>query len=199
MQLLLATRNTNKLREIRAILDGTGLEVVGLDDVEGLPDEIPEEGATFEDNALHKARVVHAHTGLPTIADDSGLEVYALGMAPGIHSKRWTPNADDEDNNDHLVASLDGADDRRARYRCAVAVVCDAGDAVADGVCEGTIGFERRGSGGFGYDPLFWPTDEPGRTMAELSMAEKNAISHRGRATRELPRLLRDLGLLPPA
>lgn len=188
MRLLLATRNAHKLHEIQAALAGTPLELVGLDAISGLPDELPETGATFEENALQKARFVFEATGAAALADDSGIEVAALGQAPGVHSKRWAPEGTDEANNALLIASLKGATDRRARYRCALAYVLPpvggseplAG--VVTGTCNGTIGYEPRGTGGFGYDPYFWPDEAPGRAMAELTLDEKNRISHRGRA-----------------
>lgn len=201
MRLILATRNAHKLREIALCLAGTGIAVEGLDGVPGLPEELPETGETFEDNALQKARFVFEATGLAALADDSGIEIRALGWAPGVHSKRWTPEATDEANNARLLRELEGKDDRAARYRCALALVAPGPDGPVEGVvvgaCPGTIGIDPLGSGGFGYDPLFWPDEAPGRTMAQLTMAEKNAISHRGRAIALLPGLARRLGLLP--
>ncbi len=187
MRLLLATRNAHKLREVREILPDH--DIVGLDDRPELG-EPPETGDTFEANALEKARYVHGRTGLPTIADDSGLEVEALDWAPGVRSKRWTPQETDEANNAKLVASLAGATNRRARYRCAMAFVSDAGERTADGTCWGAIATEPRGEGGFGYDPYFLPDAYPGRTMAEVSPAEKHAVSHRGQAFRALRSML---------
>ncbi len=199
MRLILATRNVHKLTEIAAALRGSGLEVDGLDGVPGLPEDIPETGETMEENALQKARFVFAVCGLPVLADDSGIEIRALGWAPGVHSKRWTPEGTDEANNAHLLRSLVGKADRGARYRCVLALVAPgpAGpvEGTVDGICAGTIGETPLGSGGFGYDPLFWPDDRPGVTMAQLTMAEKNAISHRGRALKKLPALLERLSL----
>lgn len=199
MRLILATRNDHKLREIAAALQGSGLDVVGLDGVPGLPEDIPETGETMEENALQKARFVHALTGAAVLADDSGIEIRALGWAPGVHSKRWTPEGTDEANNARLLHELEGSADRAARYRCVLAVVAGgpagAVEGTVEGICGGTIGQTPLGSGGFGYDPLFWPEDRPGRTMAQLTMAEKNTISHRGRALERLPELLRRLGL----
>lgn len=190
MKLLLATRNAHKLDEIRRILADVDIDIVSLDDVPGLPEELPEDGDTFEANALQKARFAHQVTGLLTCADDSGIEVDALGGRPGVFSKRFSPEGTDDGNNRHLLRLLEGRDDRGARYRCVLALVGDGVEQVADGRCEGTIGHDYRGTGGFGYDPLFWPAEAPGRTMAELTMGEKNAISHRGRAFRKLPGLL---------
>lgn len=197
MKLVLATNNAHKVDEIRRILAEEGLSGVELLDLSGWPDlpEAPEDHDRFEDNALQKARYVFEHVGLPCVADDSGIEVAALDWGPGVHSKRFTPEATAASNNARMLAELDGVEDRRARFRCVLALVCEAGQATAAGRVEGTIGHAARGEGGFGYDPLFWPDEAPGRTMAELSAAEKNAISHRGRAFRQLPGLLRDLGL----
>ena len=183
---VVATHNQDKLRELGEIL--ASLELVPLPDEVELP---PEEGETFADNALAKARAAHAATGMPTIADDSGIEARALGGRPGVRSARYAgPEAGDEENLERLLRDLVGAADRSVAYVCALAYV-DAGGAehVFEGRCEGQLADEPRGSGGFGYDPAFVPDDTgPGdrRTMAELSAAEKHAISHRGRAAREL-------------
>lgn len=134
-------------------------------------------------------------TGLPTVADDSGLEVAALDWGPGIHSKRFTPEATAASNNARLLRDLDGVSDRRARFRCVIALVTDQGEATASGQVEGVIGHEPKGEGGFGYDPLFWPVEYPGLTMAQVSMAQKNRVSHRARAFGQLEDLLRRLGL----
>jgi XTP/dITP diphosphohydrolase len=194
MRLLLATRNDHKLAEIRAVLERGGPEGFGIevDDLRSFPDlpELPETGDTFVHNALQKARFVYEHTGLVALADDSGLEVDALGGAPGVYSKRFSPEATDAANNRLLLEKLAGVADRRARFRCVLAIVGPFGAYTVEGRCEGTIGEEIRGQGGFGYDPLFWPADVAGRTLAELTMAEKNAISHRGRALEHLPALL---------
>ncbi|TVQ86460.1 MAG: RdgB/HAM1 family non-canonical purine NTP pyrophosphatase [Deltaproteobacteria bacterium] len=182
MRLLIATRNAHKLSEIRKILAPAEVQLLSLDDVEGLPDELPEDGDTFAANALQKAREAHAKTGLLTCADDSGLEVDALGGRPGVFSKRFSPEGTDPANNRHLLHLLGERTDRAARYRCVLALVGDGVEKIVDGRCEGHIGHDERGHHGFGYDPLFCPADAPGRTMAELSPEEKNAISHRGRA-----------------
>ena len=183
---VVATRNQDKLRELREILASLQLEP--------LPDEVelpPEEGATFEENALGKARAAREGTGRAVIADDSGIEAPALGGRPGVRSARYAgPEAGDEENLERLLRDLAGAADRSVAYVCALAYV-DAGGAehVFEGRCEGQLADEPRGSGGFGYDPAFVPDDTgPGdrRTMAELGAAEKHAISHRGRAAREL-------------
>ncbi len=197
MKLLLATDNRHKLEEITAILRDAGLDGLSLftlADFPGLP-EAPETQDSFEGNALQKARFAFARTGLPSLADDSGLEVDALGMAPGVRSKRFTPEATAEANNRHLLARLAGQTDRRARFRCALALVAPGVEGTVSGSCDGHIGESASGVGGFGYDPLFWPADQPGRSMAQLSPAEKNAISHRGRAFQQLPALMVRLGL----
>ncbi len=194
MQLVFATRNAHKLEEVAALLDGSGIRLVGLDHYPELG-EIPEDHDTFEANALQKAQVVFEHTGLPVVADDSGLEVDALNGAPGVHSKRFSPEATAASNNALLLERLDGVADRRGRFRCVLALLWDGGHALVDGRCEGRIGRELQGEHGFGYDPLFLPDEAPGRSMAELSMQEKNAISHRGRAFSGLPQLLVEHGL----
>ena len=195
MQLIFATRNDHKLEEVAALLEGRGITLRGLHHFPELP-EVPEDHDTFEANALQKARFVFERTGLPTVADDSGLEVDALGGAPGVHSKRFSPEATSASNNALLLARMDGEQARGGRFRCVLALVSAEGSRTVDGRCEGTIGTALQGEQGFGYDPLFWPEEAPGRSMAELSMAEKNAISHRGRAFSQLPRLVDELGLV---
>ena len=181
-RLVFATRNAHKLMEVRALLaELPGLELVDLDSV-GVEGDPPETGDTFEANALQKARWVHELTGLPCVADDSGLEVDALGGAPGVYSKRFSPEQTHEANNALLLARLEGVTDRRARFRCVLAVVDGVSERTVDGRCEGAIAHDLRGEHGFGYDPLFLPDEAPGRSLAELSMDEKNRISHRGRA-----------------
>lgn len=191
-QLVLASNNAHKVAEVGAILAPLGITVRPLADFPEIP-EPPETGDTFEDNALQKARFVFARTGLPTVADDSGLAVDALGGAPGVRSKRFSPEARADTNNALLLEKLAGVEGRRARFVCALALVTDAGEAVVRGEVEGDIGHALTGEGGFGYDPLFWPLEAPGRSMAQLSPDEKNAISHRGRAFRQLPGLLSKL------
>lgn len=190
MRLVFATRNAHKVAEVEALLAGHDVELVPLDAV-GVHDDPPETGDTFEANALEKARYVFVRTGLPTLADDSGLEVAALGGAPGVRSKRFSREGTPEANNRLLLERMSGVEDRRAAFRCVVALVAHGREATVDGRCEGHIGQAPRGTQGFGYDPLFLPDEAPGRTLAELSMDEKNAISHRGRAFRRL------VGILP--
>ncbi len=187
---VVATRNHHKLRELGEILDS--LELLPLPDSVELP---PEEGETFADNALAKAEAAHARTGLAAIADDSGIEASALGGRPGVRSARYAgPEASDEQNLELLLRELEGVDDRRVAYVCALAYVTVSGDSqMFEGRCEGLLAQRPRGSGGFGYDPAFVPDQtgaDDGRTMAELSPAEKHAVSHRGRAARELARWL---------
>ena len=189
MKLLFATRNAHKADEVARILAGTGITIETLLDHPDLP-EPPETGDTFEANALQKARFVHERTGGLVMADDSGIEVDALGGAPGVHSKRFSDEATAAANNALLLDELEGVDDRTARFRCVLALVGPGFERTCDGRCEGRIGHTLRGDGGFGYDPLFLPDEAPGRTMAELTMDEKNTISHRGRAFRQLPALL---------
>ncbi|WP_205474383.1 RdgB/HAM1 family non-canonical purine NTP pyrophosphatase [Nocardioides sp. SYSU D00038] len=189
-RLHLASRNAKKLEEMQRILAEhlPGIEVVGLDDVPAY-DEPVEDEPTFEGNALLKARAGHTATGLPTVADDSGLCVDALNGMPGVLSARWSgPPKDDARNNELLLAQLaDVPDERRtAHFRCAVALVHDSGELVVEGRMDGRVIREVRGSGGFGYDVLFVADDHPGLTTAELSREDKDAISHRGRALREL-------------
>jgi XTP/dITP diphosphohydrolase len=191
--LILATSNLHKVGEMRELLPGVGLEP--------LPDgyESPvEDGDSFEANALIKARAAHAALGGPVIADDSGIESYDLDGAPGIYSARYAgKGASDEDNLDKLIREVDAAaGERRVAYVCVLALVEEDGtEYVFEANCEGTLLRERRGSGGFGYDPIFVPDDtgpDDERTMSELSQAEKNAISHRGRAARLLLAHLED-------
>ncbi len=184
---ILATGNPHKLAEMRELLPG-----VELDSPPEALELPPETGDSFEANALIKARAVHAATGAPTIADDSGIEVVDLGGAPGIYSARYAgPGASDEVNLAKLLREVDAAGGgRRAAYVCVLALIdADGAEHVFEANCEGRLLTEPRGSGGFGYDPAFVPDDTgPGdeRTMAELSAAEKHRISHRGRAARML-------------
>ena len=200
---LLATRSPGKLRELRPLFSSAGLAVIDLVEA-GLP-ETPAEDAleafdTFEANAIAKARHFRALTGLTAIADDSGLEVTALGGAPGVHSKRWSGRPDlagdalDAENNRLLLSRLQGIHDRRARYVCVACAAGVAGEWLARGEVEGVICDEARGRGGFGYDPHFVPREGDGRSFGELSIAEKSALSHRGRAFTSLVRRMADAG-----
>ena len=191
----LATRNQHKLREMAELLPGV--------DLRPLPEEVelpPETGDSFEANALIKARAAHVATGGVTIADDSGIEAADLGGAPGIYSARYAgEGASDEANLEKLLREVEAAGGgRRAAYVCAIALIDEGGhEHVFEATCEGTLLRQGRGSGGFGYDPVFVPDetgDEDTRTFSELSTEEKHAVSHRGKAARMLAR---HLGLGP--
>ncbi|WP_308191549.1 RdgB/HAM1 family non-canonical purine NTP pyrophosphatase [Gordonia liuliyuniae] len=205
-RVLLASGNAKKLAELRRMVDGaeiTGLDVLGLGDVDPYPEPV-EDGATFEDNALVKAREAVARTGLASLADDSGIAVDALNGMPGILSARWSGPAgqdgagQDERNNDLLLAQL--ADVPTQRRGAAFVSVCalvlpDGSETVVRGEWRGQIVGERRGTGGFGYDPLFLPDDDiaAGRTAGELNPAEKDALSHRHKALQQLLPALAEL------
>ncbi len=186
---VLASNNAHKVEEVSRMLSYLGVRVRPLGEFPHVT-EPPETCDTFEGNALQKARFVFHHTGLPTLADDSGLEVDALGGAPGVHSKRFTPEATAKANNEKLLRVLSGEENRTARFVCALALVTARGEQCKRGTVEGTISLEIRGSQGFGYDPLFLPDEAPGRTMAELTAEEKDAVSHRGNALRLLPGMI---------
>ncbi len=189
-RVVVATANRGKLAEIRSALDFAGWEFVTAADLGGEPLDVEETGDTFEANARLKAQAYHQALGLPALADDSGLQVDALGGEPGVYSSRYAgADATDADNNAKLLGALAEvpAEMRTARFRSVIVLIDEDGsETVAVGACEGAIGYEARGEGGFGYDPLFLPDAVPGRTMAELDLAEKNAISHRGAALRAL-------------
>lgn len=186
-RLLIATKNAGKREEMAAILVRLGVAAEVVTDVDW-PD-VEETGETLEENALLKARAAIEATGLPSLADDTGLEVEALGGAPGVHTARFAgPHATFDDNIDRLLRELDGVADRRARFRTVVALAFPDGDYVtAEGSIEGRIAEERRGDTGFGYDPVF---EVGGRTFAEMSSEEKNLLSHRARALEALGRAL---------
>jgi XTP/dITP diphosphohydrolase len=192
-RVVLATRNRHKVVEIAELLADLGLTIVGIDEVApGLT--LHEEEPTFEGNALAKARQAAVATGLPALADDSGLEVDALGGDPGVRSARYAGDpCDDERNNDKLLGALDGVqpEDRDARYRCVAAYVDPHTglELTGAGTCEGRILSRRQGRGGFGYDPLFL-IPHLGKTMAEIDLAAKNRLSHRGAAFGALRQLL---------
>jgi XTP/dITP diphosphohydrolase len=200
-RLLIATGSAHKLAELRELLDLPRTKIVALADV-GLVDDATEDGQTFEQNATAKALYYSRLSGLPTLADDSGLEVDALDGQPGVRTRRFAgEHAADAENNAHLLKILEGLapDARTARYRCVLVLVepiSDRAPLVTEGTFEGRIALEPRGSGGFGYDPIFEPASEPvgGRTVGQLSAAEKNAISHRAQAARAMRQLLRERG-----
>jgi XTP/dITP diphosphohydrolase len=194
-RLLLATANAKKLAELQRILDaalGAGrVELVGLGDFAGYPD-VPETGLTFGENALIKAREGAARTGLPTVADDSGLTVDALNGMPGVFSARWSGGGGDDANLDLVLAQISDVPEehRGGAFVCAAALVLPSGrEHLVEGRQTGRILRARRGTGGFGYDPIFLG-DGQDRTNAELSPAEKDAISHRGKAFRELAKVV---------
>ena len=179
MRLVLATRNPGKVAELEKRLSGLGVDLLSAS---GAP-EVDEDRDTLRGNAEKKARALFAHTGEPSLADDTGLEVDALGGAPGVHSARYAgPEADDAANRQRLLAALAETDDRDARFRTVLAYADETGVQYFDGVCEGTITREESGDGGFGYDSIFVPASGDGRTFAQMDAAEKNRISHRGRA-----------------
>ena len=193
LKLVLASRNRKKIRELETFLSAisSDIQILALDDI-GYTDEIVEDGATFAENSLIKARIP-ASLGYIGVADDSGLEVDALDGAPGVYSARWSGDgATDEKNNAKLLRELDGvpADKRTARFKTVVTCAFPDGEYFqCDGVCEGTILSSPDGDGGFGYDPLFLSA-ELGRSFAAATADEKNAVSHRGRAMRKLAELL---------
>lgn len=182
MKLLIASQNPKKLHEIKAILDVPGLELVSALDIPNAPD-VEEDGSTFQENAIKKAVTLARATGLWTLADDSGLEVDALNGAPGVYSARYAGEPVKYDaNNKKLLGALMGETNRRARFRCVIALSSPLGETkTVEGTCEGAIIEALRGRKGFGYDPLFVP-DGYRVTFAEMDAAEKNRISHRGRA-----------------
>jgi XTP/dITP diphosphohydrolase len=186
-RLLVATHSEPKLRELRQLLALPNAELVSLDDV-GVPDEPVEDAETFEGNAAIKARAGLAASGLPTLADDSGLEVDALDGAPGVRTRRYAgEDATDDQNNQKLLAALEGLppDRRGAHYVCALVLAMpDAPLITVRGECFGRIATGPRGTGGFGYDPIFEPEGEPpgGRTFGQWSADDKNRVSHRARA-----------------
>lgn len=188
MRILLCTGNPGKLAELRELLP-SHFEFATLKDV-GLPTDLPEAGSTFAENALQKARLGHARTGLPTVADDSGLQVDALGGAPGVDTAFYAgPQKDDGANVAKLLREMEGVEDRRARFRTVIALVDGEGEHLFDGEVRGSIATEPRGSHGFGYDPVFLP-EMSDLTFAEMDAVSKNAVSHRGHAVWKLVRHL---------
>jgi XTP/dITP diphosphohydrolase len=198
-QLLVATRSEHKLRELRELLQLAHGELISLEGA-GVEGDPIEDGQTFRTNAAIKARFGLRTTGLPTLADDSGIEVDALAGGPGVRTRRYAgEHATDADNNAKLLAALDGLPprERGARYVCVLALAMPGAPlAFAQGTCRGRIAMTPRGMGGFGYDPIFEPGEEPpgGRTFGEWSAADKNRISHRARAARRMAPRLAELG-----
>lgn len=192
MKLLVASNNKNKLKEIREIL-GDGFEIVSLREA-GIVSDPEETGKTFAENAYIKAKSGMDASGLPCLADDSGLCVEALGGAPGVYSARFAGEpCDNEKNNALLLKKLHGVSDRRASYVCSICLLFPDGRKICtEGVCTGQITEVPSGTGGFGYDPLF-RSDDLNKTLAEATAEEKNRISHRGRALEKLERILRTI------
>jgi len=191
-QLVLATNNEHKIREIRSLLKALPLELLTLRDIPNFP-PLVEDGETFQDNALRKAVAVFQHANLPALADDSGLEVFYLNMEPGVYSARYSgPNATDAQNNEKLLQAMRGVAPRRrrAQFRSVIAFVDKGVKELTEGIFSGTLAESPRGSNGFGYDPLFIP-DGMTITSAELTDEEKNAISHRGQSLRKMIEVLR--------
>lgn len=187
-ELIFATNNAHKLAEVEAVL-GDRFRLLTPRDC-GITEEIPEEQPTLEGNALQKARYIHERTGRDCFADDTGLEVEALGGAPGVHSARYATDGHDfAANNRLLLRNLAGASTRRARFRTVIALILDGRESLLQGAVEGRIAETEAGCGGFGYDPLFVP-EGCDRTFAEMTDEQKNALSHRGRAVRKLAEYL---------
>lgn len=184
--LVLATTNENKIREFREILKDFDIEIRSLSDFGPIP-EVIEDGETFDDNAYKKAHHTAKILGLPAIADDSGLEVAALGGAPGVYSARYAgTNATDQENCDKLLMELNGVEDRRAAFTCVISIAVPSGPALTyEGKCEGVITTKRHGTNGFGYDPVFYH-ETIGKTFAEMSGKDKHTVSHRGKALGEI-------------
>ena len=190
-RLIFATSNAHKLGEVQALL-GDAFELVTLREC-GITEDIPETADTLEGNALQKARYVYEKTGMDCFADDTGLEVDALGGAPGVHSARYATDGHDfAANNRLLLKNLEGITDRTARFRTVIALILDGVEYTFEGRVEGTIATAESGSEGFGYDPLFVPSGEI-ITFAQMSAEAKNAISHRGRAVAKLVNFLKTL------
>lgn len=181
--IMIATSNPNKVREYKEMLEKLGYRIHDLSEIEH--DDPEENGKTFAENALIKARSVWHRTGMMAIADDSGLSIDHLKGQPGIHSARYLANHDYTYKNKMLLRRLKNAQDRSARFTCSIALIDELGEHVFEGVMEGHISREIRGTNGFGYDPIFIPEGYE-KTSAELTADQKNAISHRGQATRKL-------------
>ncbi|MBQ8553741.1 MAG: non-canonical purine NTP diphosphatase [Alistipes sp.] len=191
MKIVFATNNAHKLDEVRQVV-GDKFALVSLREC-GIVEDIPENEPTLEGNALAKARYIYERTGADCFADDTGLEVDALGGEPGVRSARYaTDGHDDEANKRLLLERLQGVENRAAQFRTAVALIMGGKEYLFEGIVRGRIATEQHGEGGFGYDPLFVPEGYD-RTFAQMSAEEKNAISHRGRAVRKLAEFLQNL------
>ena len=192
MKIVFATNNAHKLDEVRQVV-GEKIEIVSLREC-GIVEDIPENEPTLEGNALAKARYIYERTGFNCFADDTGLEVDALGGEPGVRSARYaTDGHDDEANKRLLLERLQGVENRAAQFRTAVALILGGKEYLFEGIVRGEIALEQHGEGGFGYDPLFFPEGSE-LTFAQMSSEEKNAISHRGRAVRKLAEFLQQMG-----
>ena len=192
MKIVFATNNAHKLDEVRQVV-GEKFEIVSLREC-GIVEDIPENEPTLEGNALAKARFIYERTGFNCFADDTGLEVDALGGEPGVRSARYaTDGHDDEANKRLLLERLQGVENRAAQFRTAVALIMGGKEYLFEGIVRGEIALEQHGEGGFGYDPLFFP-EGGDLTFAQMSSEEKNAISHRGRAVRKLAEFLQQMG-----
>jgi XTP/dITP diphosphohydrolase len=188
MQIVFATNNENKLREINHIL-GDSFKLLSLRDLK-IEDDIPENEPTLEGNALHKARYVHGILKMNVFADDTGLEVEALDGIPGVHSARFAGEAKDSNANiDKLLALMAGTSNRKACFRTVIALIMDGNEQLFEGIVEGNIICEKRGKEGFGYDPVFIPEGKE-KSFAEMPLNEKNLISHRARAFEKLKEFL---------
>ena len=192
-RIVVASRNKGKLIEIKEMLKDTDIEVVSVDDFYGIP-RLVEDGQTFEENALCKARAISQILNMTALADDSGLEVDFLKGLPGVKSARFAgEHANDEENNKKLLRLLEGVpfEDRKARFRCVIAMVCSDGrEYKTEGFCDGYITLEPRGSNGFGYDPIFW-IPEFNMTFGEMEPGIKNNISHRAKALSEMVKIIK--------
>jgi len=190
MELVFATNNKHKIREISDLLDDS-YKILGLSDV-NITEDIPEDAETLTENALFKARFVHDRTGMNVFADDTGLEVDALGGAPGVYSARYSGEGRSfDDNITKLLGEMEGAENRLARFRTVIALILDGSEFLFEGTVEGVITRERRGNGGFGYDPVFL-AEGYDLTFAEIPLSEKNKISHRAKAMRKMLEFLTD-------
>ena len=191
MKIVFATNNAHKLSEVAQVV-GEKFELVTLREC-GITEDIPENEPTLEGNALAKARYVYSRTGLNCFADDTGLEVDALGGEPGVRSARYaTDGHDDEANKRLLLERMQGVENRAAQFRTAVALIMDGEEYLFEGIVRGDIATEEHGEGGFGYDPLFFP-EGGAKTFAEMSAEAKNEISHRSRAVRKLAEFLQNI------
>ena len=184
MKIVFATNNPNKLKEIKALMP-LGIDILSLKEI-GCNEEIPETGITLEANAFQKAYYIKEHYGYDCFADDTGLEIEALFGAPGVYSARYTgPERNAEANMEKILNELKGNINRKAQFRTAIALILNGEEQLFEGMVEGNISEARQGKKGFGYDPIFLPENEQ-RSFAQMSMSEKGAISHRGRAVRKL-------------